>query len=795
VKRVEDVLGLQAGITKFGGQFFLRGGRANETQILIDGVPVNDVTGQQGTAGTSTANEQLAQLYSGNSSSGVGGALGVASNAIQSVTVSSSGLDPEYGNAQSGIVSIQTKSGGESYTGSVNYRTDDITSQSFNERYVAADVGGPEPITTYLLPSLGVEVPGRVSFFMNGTFDQSDGPYNFNTSQFYNPLTRKIQFSGFLGDLLNDAGFRYDDKQQNDFTFNSKLSYQPGENDNFSFSYRANAKTSRGLYGRYGWRDYADSLSSDASMSTQNVLTWTHVFGTNSILRGHISALETDRSVSVGSQAPYQYASSETSVDRDLNNDGFNDIGSSQTWSNSNTKEYNAKMHFESQVHPLHMIRAGIDYYYYHYQSTRIDFPNAPIFQRDSSMRGLYPGYGKDRWVSNILPSRGALYIQDRIDLTGIGIHVGLRYDFYYLGKQVFQDDFVSRWEEVTALTASWLDNESFFSQMVRGNVSPRLAINYPISSRAHFYFNYGHFLQYPTLDEFYHDPVKTTATGNYVGNPGLKPQKTIQYEAAYEQLVFEDLRFDIRGFYKDIFDLASLTQLAVDPPAQMTVNLDYASARGFEVILNKALTNRYTGSISYTFQVAKGRSSDKFAAQANPQLFDIPREVRLDWDQTHAINLFVGYRVGPKEDFDIFGLPFNNWGVSVTWNFGSGFPYTPYNPGREIDDLYLKNTGNGPYTSEVGLSVDKGFTFVDRLNLVVTLAVQNLLDRRNVDLNAGGFNTATGEVTTYGDYSPVDPRNIYSWGPGGRAFDANVPPFAFGTPRQITLGVKLSWN
>ncbi|MFN0157355.1 MAG: carboxypeptidase-like regulatory domain-containing protein, partial [Bacteroidota bacterium] len=161
VKGVEDVLGLQAGVVKFGGQLFLRGGRANETQILIDGVVVNDVGAGGNAAGTNTANEQLQQLYSGNSTAGAGGALSVAANAIQSVSVSSSGLDAEFGNAQSGVVNITTKTGGDSYNGSLQYRTDGPTSQSFNERYYAGNVGGPEPITNYLLPSLGIEFPGK----------------------------------------------------------------------------------------------------------------------------------------------------------------------------------------------------------------------------------------------------------------------------------------------------------------------------------------------------------------------------------------------------------------------------------------------------------------------------------------------------------------------------------------------------------------------------------------------------------------------------------------------------------
>ena len=109
-----------------------------------------------------------------------------------------------------------------------------------------------------------------------------------------------------------------------------------------------------------------------------------------------------------------------------------------------------------------------------------------------------------------------------------------LRYDFFYLGKQVFDPAYIDRWTSVTQpATRNGLRTNHSVRSSSAANVSPRLAINYPISSRAHFYFNYGHFLQYPDLDQFYHDAISTTLTGNYVGNPALKPQRTVQYEAA----------------------------------------------------------------------------------------------------------------------------------------------------------------------------------------------------------------------------------------------------------------------
>lgn len=787
VKGVEDVLGLQAGVVKFGSQLFLRGGRANETQILIDGVVVNDVGGGTSATGNESPNEQLAQLYSGTAS---GGSLAVAANAIQSVSVSSSGLDAEYGNAQSGVVNITTKSGSDTYTANLQYRTDGVTNNSLNERYFAASLGGPEPITKSLLPALGVEVPGQLSFFASSTFDQSDGAYAFTQNSFYRPLKRKVRFAGFFGDVLNGMGFNYDDKQNNDFSFNMKLSYSIGgsDNDQFSYSYRANASSGHPLLGSYSSLDRYDSSLSSTTLKTQNVLSWQHIFGTNTSLKAYISRLETDGTQDVAGLTPDRYNSVITTT-LDPNGDGFRDLGSAQGWTHNNEVIWNSKISFESKLHEYHQLKTGLEYYYEMLKTTTINYPLDPERVIDSVATGEYPNLGRTRYVTNNIPSRGGLWVQDNIELSALTIRLGLRYDFFYLGKQVFDPGYLALYRLVTQEAPDWTDHKSFWSQFTHGWLSPRLAIGYPISERTVFYFNYGHFLQYPDRSQYFAVPVLTTESIT-VGNPSLKPQKTVQYEAGFDQLLLNDLSLGIRGFYKDIVDYVSQK----NPTSNVTkwVNLDYASARGFEVILTKGGGGHYSGSIGYTFQLAKGRSSNPQATQANPQLATLPREVRLDFDQQHTVNMFVGYRVAPNEDYDVFGLNLNNWGASVTWNFGSGFPYTPFNFGRGLQDFYLKNTGDGPYTSELNVSLYKGFEFLSKLNLIFTLDVTNLLNRRNVDLNGGGFNSYTGKVISYGDYDPGNStRNLYSW----NSFGSLVPPFVFSNPRQITFGMKLNWN
>ncbi len=805
LKGVSDVLALQAGVVKFGGQLFLRGGRANETQIMIDGVVVNDVSG--GGVSADNANQLLQQLYSGSATTGAG----LPADAIQSVSTSTSGLDAEFGNAQSGVVNITTKSGAEKFSGSAQYRTDGITSASFGERYYAASLSGPEPLTSFLLPALGAEFPGKISFFTSGSFNQSDGPFPFNTASFYNPLRRKIRFTGFFGSLLNSLGFTYSDRQNNEFAYNLKLTYNSGTSDQLSYAYRANASSTRGLTGLFQYRDRYDSSTSQVSLQTQDVFQYKHFFGTNTELRAFISKQDNERNITIGNLTPDQYSlvtNFSAASFRDPNNDGFFDVGSAQSWYKGKTQNWSAKVAFESQIHPIHFLKTGVEYYYQQYQTTQISYPQSPDRYIDSTARGDYPRYGLGRWVNYNTPSRGGAWIQDNIDFPGINIKLGIRYDFFYLGKQVFDPAYVNRYEAVINDTdpttpyarAEWLGTRTFGQAIGKGSFSPRLAISYPISVKASFYFNYGHQLQYPDLDQYFHDPFydSSRTVSNYVGNPAMKPQRTVQYEAGFKQLIFEDLSLQITGFYKDVFDLAAQQPLKLSG-RNLTryINLDYASTRGFEIIVEKGLSDHYSGSINYTFQLAKGRAADPFIVQVTPQLFGLPRETRLDIDQQHSVNLFLGYRVKPGEEYELFGLPIDNFSASLTWRFGSGFPYTPFNLERTLADQYLKNTGNGPLTSEINLSLEKGFNFFQTLNVLFKLDIINLLNRRNVNLSAGGFNNATGAPYVYGDYSPTGKRYAYPWSgaAGSSSFDARVPPFIFGSPRQITFGMKVLWN
>ncbi|HEY6192204.1 MAG TPA: TonB-dependent receptor [Bacteroidota bacterium] len=825
VKTVEDVLRLQTGVVKQGNNLFLRGGRANEVQYLVDGIPTNSILGNSGSLTTAGTNEELQKVYAGVQSGTIGGGatgLAVSANAIQSVSVQTSGFDADYGNAQSGVINIVTKSGADHYSASAQYRTDRIASTNQNENYSSFTLGGPDPLTKYLMPNLGFKIPGALTFFISADADRSDGPYNYVHNEFYHPLERRIELNGFLGGILNGLGYRFADDQRNAFTFNSKLRYDMSGSDQFSYGYRASLGTNHDYNNFYKYR--ADSSLLRATLAIQHVFAWTHFFTTNSFVRLYLGKLESHAGNDVAGVKPSDYSSAYQSQDPNL--DGFAELGTDQTWVKSLTDVWTTRIDFNSQVHPLHLLKAGFEFNYEEINSTEIQYPTVahvvngvtvnPPVDDPRYAHGEYPGYGLYRWNLNNYPNRGGLYVQDNIEFSGLNLHVGARYDYLDIGRQVFYDEFRRDWEialngglnsnDPGYLPAQWVndvgydstvnssgqtvkvakgltDSKRFLYYFTHGYVSPRLSIGYPVTDRIVFYFNYGHFIQFPDRENYYRDPTILGASGNLIGNPSLKPQRTIQYEAGFEDQVSEDMAFTLHAFYKDIFDYAdNFARSGNNFPR----NFDYASSRGFEVSVNQALGSNFTASVTYSYQLAKGRSSNPLANIFQPQ-FELPRESRLDWDQNHTANVFATYRVSPREQGKFFGLPFvNNYGISLTWSLGSGFPFTPYQGKVTARNVYLLNNETKPYSSTVNLSMYKGILLTGGLNLLVTLDVTNLFNRRNVN----SIYNQTGQPAQFGD-ADASTGFILPWSQA----DSRLDPAAFGDQRQIILGMKINWD
>lgn len=834
VKTVEDVLKQTVGFVQQGKNLFLRGGRANEVQYIVDGVQTNNlISNSSDVLATNAANQALSNLYAGFQNGAIGGGvsgLSISANAIQSVSVQTSGFDADYGNVQSGIINIVTKSGAPgNYSGSTQFRTDKIAATNQNETYGSFSFGGPEPLTKYLLPDLGVKIPGTLTFFFNGDMDRNDGYYNFTKNQFYNPVQRRIEFNGLFGGILNGMGFNYFDNLSNSFTFTSKLRYDVG-NDQFTYSY--NATLSSGENFDIGFINLADSTQIYGTYSLNHTFQAIHFFNNNSFLKLVLGEVEQHRGNDVAGLLPQDYnpvIGNSNASNIDLNNDGFIDLGTSQSWSNSETHDWSMRLDLNSQVHPLHLLKTGFEFHYLTVQSTDISNPTHFLVtgtpdtsQYFSQTGGLYPGYGDHRYVMNNYANRGGAYVQDNIEFSGLNIHLGIRYDYFDPGKQIFDSAYIYNWtRDLSSPTSPYqplwaervldangkpttqfvrmIDGSTFLWYATHGYFSPRLAIGYPVTDRVVFYFNYGHFLQFPQLDSYFSDPTEEQG-GNIIGNPNLLPQRTVAYEAGFEDQFSDDMSFSVRAFYKDIFNYADGVPSASTTGARESyLNEDYGSARGFDLTLNQSFSNNFSSTLTYSYQIAKGRSSSPLENIYDPGSSALSREVRLDWDQNHTINLFLRYGVGPKEESHILGLPLNNYDISLTWNFGSGFPYNSFSSyvGQSSVQRIISgsNVETSPYTSTVNLSCRKGFQIFEDINVNITLDVTNLLNRDNVNYTAlkNAIAAYYGRPAQYGDLQdPTAPTpTILPW---NRVAHDVLVPGTFLAPRQILLGMKINW-
>ncbi len=156
VQNVQSVVAMQPGVVMADNEIHIRGGRTYENAYLLDGISVQDPM------------------------AGSGFGLQLSPSSIQEVEVITGGYNAEYGQATSGIVNITTREGSDRYSGSFGYKTDHFgfnndSRSNWNTDIYDLNLSGPEPITSYLLPALGVQVPGSVSFFGTVYANLTDG--------------------------------------------------------------------------------------------------------------------------------------------------------------------------------------------------------------------------------------------------------------------------------------------------------------------------------------------------------------------------------------------------------------------------------------------------------------------------------------------------------------------------------------------------------------------------------------------------------------------------------------------
>jgi len=104
VRQIQDIAALQTGVVRVGNDLYVRGGRREEVAYYVDGV-------------------YQVNLYD------LSVAADISARAIEEVSYQAGGFDAEYGSANSGIVNVSTRIGGEKPSFSFEAVTDEFLSE------------------------------------------------------------------------------------------------------------------------------------------------------------------------------------------------------------------------------------------------------------------------------------------------------------------------------------------------------------------------------------------------------------------------------------------------------------------------------------------------------------------------------------------------------------------------------------------------------------------------------------------------------------------------------------------
>jgi outer membrane receptor protein involved in Fe transport len=449
-----------------------------------------------------------------------------------------------------------------------------------------------------------------------------------------------------------------------------------------------------------------------------------------------------------------------------------------------NIKDFQLGLDFTAQVDDRNMLQVGVEF-------RKMSLFRYLIFantfwdpQTDPSLESTLTHRPEDEYYVDVKPFEVAAYIEDKIEFGNLVMRPGLRLDVLDPDMATLAD-----YGQVTVMQRPSQPNDprpETVQAEVKWRISPRFGIAFPLTDRARLSFNYGQFLQYPEYNRLY-ESYRTAAWvpgegyvpldefgfdlgfESFIGNPNIKPEKTIFYQVDGEFLLSESFKLGASLFYKDIYDYVAVSRTLTQGGQFVWVmdNLDYANSRGFEVRAEKRLEEYLGFSASYTYSRSVGNADDyagRFDDWYNNSVSGtIPAKKAepLDWDQPHTL----GFMVNGK---------YSGIKGSLLGRFGSGLPYTPTTT-RGLP-LGPKNSARRPWTGSIDARVEYRVDLPRYGWITPFFEVTNVLDRKNV-------------LAVYSDTGSPE----FTLDPGTQFEDAQRPNL-IGPPRHFEVGFTLGF-
>lgn len=783
IENITDLVSQQAGVVKSDNAIHIRGGRSYENAFLLDGVSVQDPL------------------------AGTGFGLQLSANALEEVEVITGGYNAEYGQATSGVVNVRTREGGSKYRGYLSYKRDNFGSTSsfnvFNIDVTEANFSGPEPITTYILPAIGLKIPGELTFFGSLYAGFSDGI----TQGYFKPKAKQLYSSTFYGS-------RFAPRAENSWFWMGKLTYKysPTLKFNYSFNQSVNInQNSQSLQSnleyvepspgyQYEFQYILDNANTFTHNNKYHTFTLTHTLNSKTFYELKVSNYFTNLRADANGKSWKEYVEPRDitsfpieyyNINRDtigvIPGDGFWDIGNPFTWRDHFVEEFSVRGDITSFFDEKNKFKAGFDFRFQEMQVIDI-------------YRPWIGELGLNNDLYRVFPALGSFYAQDNINFSGMILNFGLRLDYWFPGKYV--DDAIENPEVVTIPDETrqrYKDNsfEFFGNRRFKARLSPRLGISHPVSDNQTLFFSYGHFSKWPKPQFVYAklSPANAKSSFQRFGNPNLNPETTVAYELGLRTQFTNDDVLTITTYYKDIFDYVSTRTARITSARFATqrfityVNTDYARSRGIEFEFKKRIAKWFSGNASFTYSIVTGKSSsaDEGVLVLTGDLDESIKEEYVTWDRPLNASLSLNFYV--EKGDPLFGFApgiLDDYNIYVRFFYQSGKRYTPavftnsyQTDGRPIYEFIRKerNSKLGDDWFWVDLNFEKYVT-IDKLKFSLFVEVNNLFDFKNSAI----INPVTGKAYEYGDPVPN------AWNdPNYPDLQAPINPYPFNPARYLT--------
>ncbi len=775
----------------------VRGGRGNESLIVIDGIPQNDMM--------------------------MGNAAGtIPDNSIEQVSSQIGGFSAKYGNAQSSVINIVTKAGQVNYSGSLEGIYSNLT-DAYNYRSFNGSISGP------IIPG-----ENKFTFFGSAEYMQTDDAYpsaigldipstGVKTDVLPDNEGEVLRFSGKVTANLSNfkitgstSGSFRDDRQYTHSYAKNNSAHNPKEDENIlngalRFSHTLNNSTFWNLNVRYRQTDFeeGDGVHFDDLNAYGDTL--------------------------------YNPLLENQGTRRQRDDDGafFKEGRVSNFYRKYEMQTYGLDFNFTKQ-YKSHLIEFGglaeqssVSYFEANPAGIATNIRGADAqsaLQRFNSDAADITHYGYDITGNAISSTRtttidgttieesapkkpvtAAFYLQDKIEFDDFILNLGGRVDYFDPATQRVKNQL-----DVHGYgNPGKIDAPDFEDAPTELYLSPRLGFAFPVTEFTVFHAQYGIFRQQPRYFDIYdswsHINRLETDRKFTLRNGHVQSESTTQYEFGFKRQFGNDASLDITAYYKNVKGLTNTitkwSQAGESRPKDYFTpnNTDFGTVRGFAVSFNLRRVGPLSMKLDYTYANADGTGSSQnssYVATFRNTNNEVPKSVAaLDFDQRHTLTASVDLRTYEGEGPELGGVKFlENTGANFIVSYNSGRPYTP---ASEVNILqgntnygnltqYI-NTAYFPGAFRVDMKVDKRFDFGD-ISSVVYLTVLNLFDRENiVDVwrstgdadNTAFLDTPAGVQTAEGSQNgPEAFREDY------KALEKD--PTNYGMPRQVRLGLKI---